>query len=40
MLSIAQIVDIEYLPGICVPIFVVEEFSRLFEHPFIFLIKG
>ena len=34
-----QIVDIEYLQGICSPTFVVEEFSGLFAHPSIFLIK-
>ena len=34
-----QIADIEYPQGICSPIFVVEDFSGLFSHPSIFLIK-
>ena len=39
ILSKAHIVDIEYAQGICLPIFVAEEFSGLFAHPSIFLIK-
>ena len=39
ILSNAQIIDIEYLQGVCSPFFVVEEFSELFAHPSIFLIK-
>ena len=39
MISNAKIVDIEYPQGICSPIYAVEEFSGLFEHPSIFLIK-
>ena len=31
---------VQYLQRICSPIFVVEEFSGLFVHPSIFLIKG
>ena len=34
-----QIFDIEYLQGICSPIFVAEDFSGLFAHPSIFLIE-
>ena len=30
------IVDIEYPQGICLPIFVVEDFSGLFTHPSFF----
>ena len=32
----AQIAETEYLQGICWPIYVVEEFSRLLAHPIIF----
>ena len=39
MWSNPQIVDIEYLQGICCPIFDVEEFSKLSAYPSIFLIK-
>ena len=39
MWSNAQVVDIEYLPGICSPIFLVEELSGLFAHSSVFLIK-
>ena len=35
----AQIVDIEYLQGIGSPTFVVEEFSALFAHLSVYLIK-
>ena len=35
-LSKAHIVDIEYLPGICSLIFIIEGFSGLFAHPSIF----
>ena len=34
-----DIVDIEKLDGICSPTFVVDDFSGLVEHPFIFLSK-
>ena len=34
-----QIIEMKYPQGICSPIFVVEEFSGLFTHPSIFLIK-
>ena len=37
--SNAPIVDIEYPQGICSPIFDLEEFSGLFAHSSIFLIK-
>ena len=39
VLSKARIVDIEYPQGMCSRIFVVEEFSGLFEYLSIFLIK-
>ena len=32
-LATTQIVDIEYLQELCLPIFVVEDFSGLFVHP-------
>ena len=35
----AKIVGIEYPQGICSSIFVVEEFSRSFAHPYTFLLK-
>ena len=38
-LSKAYIVDIEYPQEICLPIFAIEDFSRLFAHPSIFLIN-
>ena len=31
--------DIEYVQGICSPIFVAEEISGLFAHPSIFYLK-
>ena len=34
-----DIVDIEKPDGICLPTFVVNEFSRLFLHPSIFSVK-
>ena len=40
MSSNSQIVDIEYPQGICLPIFVVEEFSGLFAHSLIFYLKA
>ena len=36
----SQIVDIKHPQKICSPIFVVEDFSGLFVHPSIFLIKN
>ena len=40
MWSNPQIVDIEYLQGICSPIFVVEDFFGLFSRPSIFIINN
>ena len=34
-----HIIDIEYPQGICLPIFVMDDFSKLFLHPSILLIK-
>ena len=39
MLLNDDIVDIEKTDGICQPIFVVNEFSRLLLHPSIFSVK-
>ena len=39
MWSNPQTIDVKYLQGICSPIFVVEDFGRLFAHPSISLIK-
>ena len=39
ILSKAHKVGIEHPQGICSPIFVVEEFSGLFAHPSVFLVK-
>ena len=39
ILSNAQMVDIEYLQGLYSPIFIVEDFSELFVHAFVFIIK-
>ena len=36
----SQIVDIKYPQKICSRIFVVEDYSGLFVHPSIFLIKN
>ena len=39
MWSNPQIVDNEYPQGVCLPIFVLEEYLGLFLHRSIFLIK-
>ena len=38
-ISNVHMVYIEYPQGICSPIFIIEDFSELFAHPSIFLIK-